>query len=946
MSAGAPPRPGADDRPGGDRSGGDRSGGVLDRVSPGAHAAGDRDGEGARDLGADGPPGVGGRWWVRSLGMAALLLAACLLGRYLRPEGTLFSLLWPAAGLVVWWFAARRPARVRAVDVVLLLVVVWSAHAVTGSSAALAAALAGVNLVHGLVGARALRWCCRLPADGRLGLARPGRLLAASALAGGVSGLLSTAVGAAIGLDVLSTLVQTSLRNTAGTFLVLVLVLALERPGGARELVSGPRLREWAVLVAAGLLTYLAAFAWLPQLPLAFSVFPMLAWSGSRMGLPRTAVLSVLLDVLAVAVAVLGDGVFFAGLSSLTARAAVVQIFLVLTVLVSVLLATSQEERARAVASLAQARAALAASIDAALIGNGVLVVDGAAAGRLMHPNPALQRLLGVPALDGGADGAAPAPGVSWLAHLRSEDVATVRRVLEEVAAATRDTWTGELAHVRADSSLVWAQVHLSALPSPVAPGLLAGAGDRVALPAPGAPDERLVVAQFLDVTARKDAEAQLVHLALHDELTGLPNRVLLRDHVGLALAAAQRSGALVALVFLDLDDFKSVNDSLGHEAGDRVLRVTAQRLGEAVRASDTVARIGGDEFVVCCPEVDSAQHAEEVAARLLEAVGRPVLLDGRLVAVGASAGLTVSGAGDDAGELLRRSDTAMYAAKRSGRGRTAVFDRSLEARADRLVTLTAELREALVLDQFVVHYQPVVDLADDTITGCEALVRWRHPVRGLLPPGDWLDVAEGSDVVVRMGEQVLRRATADLAEVARTDRPLKLHVNVSGRQLAAAGLVDAVAGALEASGLPPHLVVVELTETHLLEVHGSLLADLSALHRLGVQVSVDDFGTGFSSLAQLVQLPVDGVKVDRSFVAGAVADDRARAVVRGVLGMAEALGLGVVAEGVEDPAQADLLRQMGCPSAQGYLWSPPVELETFRRLLHEPPAPPARTGA
>ncbi|GAA2037594.1 EAL domain-containing protein [Pseudokineococcus marinus] len=649
-----------------------------------------------------------------------------------------------------------------------------------------------------------------------------------------------------------------------------------------------------------------------------------------------------LLDVLAVAVAVLGDGVFFAGLSSLTTRAAVVQVFLVLTVLVSVLLATSQEERGRAVASLAQARAALASSIDAALIGSGVLVVDGPAAGRRLHPNPALQRLLGV--AETGEDGAAQ-PEVSWPAHLRPEDVATVRGVLEELAARTRDTWTGELAHVRADSSLVWAQVHLSALPSPVAPGLLAGAGDGVALPVPGAPHERVVVAQLLDVTARKDVEAQLVHLALHDELTGLPNRVLLRDHVGLALAAARRSGALVALVFLDLDDFTQVNDSLGHEAGDRVLRVTAQRLADAVRASDTVARIGGDEFVVCCPEVDSAQHAEEVAARLLDAVGRPVLLDGRLVAVGASAGLTVSGPDDDAGDLLRRSGTAMYAAERSGRGRTAAFDRSLEARADRLVTLTAELREALVLDQFVVHHQPVVDLVDGAVTGCEALVRWRHPTRGLLPPGDWLDVAEGSDVVVRRGEQVLRRATADLAEVARTERPLKLHVDVSGRQLAAAGLVDAVAAALEASGLPPHLVVVELTETHLLEVHGSLLADLSALHRLGVEVSVDDFGTGFSSFAQLVELPVVGVEVDRSFVAGATTDDRARAVVRGVLGLAEALGLGVVAEGVEDPAQAELLRGTGCRSAQGYLWSPPVDLATFRGLLHAPLGPPARTG-
>jgi diguanylate cyclase (GGDEF)-like protein len=433
----------------------------------------------------------------------------------------------------------------------------------------------------------------------------------------------------------------------------------------------------------------------------------------------------------------------------------------------------------------------------------------------------------------------------------------------------------------------------------------------------------------------------------LHDELTGLPNRVLLRDRTELAIGMARRSRSQVALIYLDLDHFKSVNDTFGHDAGDEVLTVVAQRLRATLRPADTVARLGGDEFVACCPDI-TPRAAEDLAERLVHAVSRPVPVGNRLVPVSISAGLTLSRAGDSAATLLTQGDTAMYAAKKSGRGHVQSYADELTARATRQVILVAELRDALDQEQFVLHYQPIVDIATGTIIACEALARWQHPTRGLLPPGEWLDVMEQSDLMIAFGEWVLRRACHDMASVAEQVHPLMVHVNVSGRQFEQAGMVDQVTAALRDSGLPSHLVVLELTETRLLEIHHSLLTDFERIHRLGLQIAVDDFGTGYSSLTQLVSLPVDQLKIDRSFVSAASDGERAGAVVRGILGMAEALGLSVIAEGVETPAQAAMMQDLGCVTAQGCLWSPPLELSRLQAMLSRGPlreleAPPAQ---
>ena len=696
-----------------------------------------------------------------------------------------------------------------------------------------------------------------------------------------------------------------------------------------------------------GVVIYLTVFGFQPGLPLAFAVLPVSVWAGSRLGLARTTSLILVLGVLAVSSTLRGYGPFTV-IASEAARAGVVQAFLLVTLLTTTMLAATQEERGRMAAALTAARRTLAESIDAALIGNGFVVAEGEWAGRILRPNPALRRLLRTGTPPRASNGVVVPPGVTcWLSYLSIEDRVLVQSVLSRLRNGSSEDWTGELAHRLVDGTVVWAEVHLSVLPLRVtdsdhgfADDAAAGVNGEIE-PDGGGP--RVVVAQFLDITARKDAEAQLTHLALHDELTGLPNRVLLSDRIELALGMARRSRSHVALIFLDVDHFKSINDSLGHDAGDRVLTVVAQRLRATVRPADTVARIGGDEFVACCPDMVTEAVAKELAERLVEAASEPVWVDDRFVPVGVSAGLTLSRSGDSAATLLKQSDAAMYFAKRSGRGRVESFTQDLEAQASRHLTLSGELRDALSREQFVLHYQPIVDIATGTVTACEALVRWQHPTRGLLAPGEWLDVAEVSDLVIGLGEWVLRRACLDLAIIAEQVHPLKVHVNVSGRQLARAGMVDQVTNVLKDAGLPSHLIVLELTETHLLEIHDSLLPDFSRLlHHLGVEIAVDDFGTGYSSLTQLVRLPVDSVKIDRSVVSAAGEDERAVAVIRGVLGMADALGLHVVAEGVETPAQAAMLQQMGCATAQGYLWSPPLDLSRFRALLMQ--GPRART--
>ncbi|WP_380169553.1 EAL domain-containing protein [Jannaschia sp. R86511] len=852
---------------------------------------------------------------------------AMYLGRIARLPDTALSLVWPASGVAVWWMLVLRARRFRLLDCVALAMVVAGVNIATGAPTLVATVFGPINLANGLVGALILT-AGGFRLRGRVEAHHPFLLLGAAAAAGLSSGLLSAAASTWLtGADFWPSFQLVAVRNGVSTFLIVSLVWAMARPGALRRLGRFTDL-EWTAAVLVGAATYLLVFGWVDDSPLAFLALPIAVWFGARVGLTRATVLSFCLGALAVALSVTGSGAF-GGVASATSRALVIQAFVATTVLVVTALAALHEQREREAASLARTKELLSEAISSALIGNTIVDVrPGNPCGRLATPNPALTRLLRLP-----PQGMA-APDC-WASLLAPDERVVVTDVLHRFTTGALDRWTGELRHVLSDGTEIWAQVHLSLLAMP-----LVATEDNEPNQQSDGPSSVPLVAQFLDITARRAAETQLSHMALHDDLTGLPNRVLLRDRVDHALAACRRSGQRVALLFLDLDHFKDVNDSLGHEAGDAVLTAVADRLQNAVRPSDTVARIGGDEFVVCLAGVADAPSAEQLAQRVAAAVSQVVVVQGRRVPVGVSVGLAVSVPGDDASSLLRQSDSAMYQAKRSGRGRVSGFVPDLVAQADRHLRVRDELEQALSDDQLVLHYQPLVDLATGRMTGCEALVRWQHPVRGLLYPGEWLDVAEEGGLMPRLGGWVLDRACRNMARYAAEHGPLRVHVNVSGKQLNQAGFVEQLEGAVAASSLRPEWLVLELTETHLLDVQHSLLKDLGRLAALDVSIAVDDFGTGYSTLTQLVRLPVGALKIDRSFVSDLLTDARAEAVVRGVLAMGDALDLEVVAEGVETPEQAAALRALGCRCAQGFLWSPGVPVDALHQAVDTGPTP------
>jgi len=431
---------------------------------------------------------------------------------------------------------------------------------------------------------------------------------------------------------------------------------------------------------------------------------------------------------------------------------------------------------------------------------------------------------------------------------------------------------------------------------------------------------------------------ARMLHQALHDPLTRLPNRDLFTDRLTKALARARRSGRLVAVLFVDLDRFKVVNDSLGHRAGDELLLETAARLDGFLRAQDTVARFGGDEFTLLVEDLESTEAALALADRLVEAVACPVRLGARTVPLGLSVGLAVGSGGEDADALLRDADAAMYRAKERGRGRVELFDQELRAEVLHRLEVEHELRLAGDRDELRVHYQPKVRLDTERIIGVEALVRWQHPTRGLLAPGAFIPVAEDTGLIVPVGRWVLREACRQAAawRAAGADPELTVSVNLSRRQLAEPDLVADVAAALADSGLAAGPLILEITETTVMSDLERSVAILNELRSLGVKLAIDDFGVGFSSLSQLTDLPpVDVLKIDKSFIDHVLADDH-RAIVVAILSLANTLGLTAVAEGVEEPGQAAELTALGCELGQGYLFARPQPPEAVEALLLE----------
>ncbi|MGY1772757.1 putative bifunctional diguanylate cyclase/phosphodiesterase [Blastococcus sp. SYSU D00813] len=442
-------------------------------------------------------------------------------------------------------------------------------------------------------------------------------------------------------------------------------------------------------------------------------------------------------------------------------------------------------------------------------------------------------------------------------------------------------------------------------------------------------------------VREREELQRALAHRASHDPLTELLNRAEARTVVTRALHRARRSGDATGLLFVDLDGFKAVNDRHGHACGDDVLRATAARMRSSVRAGDTVFRLGGDEFVVLVERVTDEQELLALAERLITAVSGPIDLAGTQVRVGASVGIAISRDGcTDADALLAEADTAGYRAKAAGRGRAEVFDDGLRRQLAERARLEAEIAAGLAAGEMRLHYQPVVDLADGSVAGFEALVRWERPGIGLVPPDRFVPVAEESALVCELDRWVLCEATRQLAEWRRsagTDGPgPTVAVNVSGRHLAEPRVVEDVADALAASGLPPHLLVVEVTETVLVSGPAAF-EHLAALRRMGVVVAIDDFGTGYTSIRQLRHMPVDTLKIDRSFVAAA--DHGSVELVSLMVSAAHMSGLTVVAEGVEEPEQLARLRAEGCDHAQGYLLHRPMPADAAGALLGAVPA-------
>jgi diguanylate cyclase (GGDEF)-like protein/PAS domain S-box-containing protein len=564
------------------------------------------------------------------------------------------------------------------------------------------------------------------------------------------------------------------------------------------------------------------------------------------------------------------------------------------------------------------------------LVQNGFDVVTVSDAdGVIAYDSPVIQRVLGYTPEE--------RLGQNFFDYLHPEDSGRARDILVRVLEAPRVLMQFEVRARRSDGSWRWLEVGITnLLDDPTVAG---------------------IVANTRDITERRAFQEQLTHQAYHDALTLLPNRALFQSRLEVALARASRRKRTIAVLFVDLDRFKVINDSLGHETGDELLRAVAIRLQNEIRDEDIVARMSGDEFTVLLEEIVDDAEAARVAQRMIDAIRRPIDLGGHQVFVGASIGIVLSHNGaDKADDLLRDADLAMYRAKERGRSRYEIFETTMGARARLRMDLEAELRHALDADELVLHYQPEVSLLTGQILGTEALVRWEHPERGLLGPDAFIPMAEDTGLILGLGRQVLEKACLQAAKWqkrftdgtgnAKTNgngngrsngngrAPLRMSVNVSARQLPT--LLFDVTHALETTGLDPHSLVLEITESAVMEDPEAVIPTLQALRALGVQLAIDDFGTGYSSLSWLKHFPISTLKLDKSFVQGLGVDPADRAIAQSVLTMAGCLEVSVTAEGIETAAQATELVALGCRNGQGYHYARPQSAARITRLLRE----------
>ncbi|MEV6490057.1 EAL domain-containing protein, partial [Actinoplanes sp. NPDC051633] len=436
------------------------------------------------------------------------------------------------------------------------------------------------------------------------------------------------------------------------------------------------------------------------------------------------------------------------------------------------------------------------------------------------------------------------------------------------------------------------------------------------------------LVITMRDVTERRSLERELTHQAFHDSLTGLANRVLFADRLEHALARGARDGSVVGVLFIDLDDFKIVNDTLGHAVGDQLLMAVADRISGALRADDTAARLGGDEFAALVENVQDPGAVEETASRILAALAEPIMVDGEALQAVASIGITTTPEADTANELLRQADLALYVAKGAGKNQWRRYQNHLHGAMVERLELRSALDHAVNEGHFILQYQPIIDLATNDTAGFEALVRWHHPQRGVIAPDQFIEVAEESGLIVPMGRWVLEEALHTVAQWRRMlprARSPYVSVNVSVRQFRQAGFVEQVRHALEYHEVPAQALMLEITETLLMGDDERIWADLAVLREMGVRIAIDDFGTGYSSLGYLRQRPIDVVKIDKSFIDDIAHDPQQVTLVSGIVGLASSLNLTVIAEGIESEQHRLVLAELGCPLGQGYLYSSPM---------------------
>lgn len=529
--------------------------------------------------------------------------------------------------------------------------------------------------------------------------------------------------------------------------------------------------------------------------------------------------------------------------------------------------------------------------------------------GTIAYESPAVERVLGYP-VDGRS-------GRSALELIHPDDVSWGEQLLVDVTRTAGAQLTGEFRARHADGS--WRSVEA------VATNLL----DE---PAVGG-----IVINYHDVTERKRLEEELKHRAFHDSLTGLANRALFADRLDHALLRARRSRRPLAVLFLDVDDFKTINDSLGHGEGDQLLIAVAVRLRGTLRAGDTVARLGGDEFAVLLEDPPESAAPVEVAARLLASLEAPFVVAGKELFVRGSVGVaTTRSRGQTAEEVLRNADAAMYMAKSNGKNRVEVFEPGMHTAALARLALKVDLERALERNEFALAYQPILELGTGRVSGVEALLRWHHPTRGVVMPADFIGVAEETGLIVPLGRWVLEQACRQAVEWDGTfgAPSLTMSVNVSVRQVQDGVLVSDVAGALGDTGLAPERLLLEFTESVLMQDTESTATILSRLKDLGVRLAIDDFGTGYSSLSYLRRLPIDVVKIDRSFVAAMRHGPEQQAVVRSIVSLSETLHLGTIAEGIEEAGQLADLKRLGADQGQGYYFARPLSAEDLSQFV------------